>query len=355
MKLVSFGTDVEFPVKNNSGKIIPLSPDIIMGTKDNPEPIDDEKFSFIQLDNVLGELTFLPASNGARFKTYCYKANEYLLRYLKVKKLAPVWKSSHIFKPEQLMTTHAGIAGCEPDFPAATNDDPDKYPSITDGLIRVASGHMHFGIDDKLSAEDVIRFVRAADFMIGGPLTIAHSDPERRKYYGQGGRFRFKDYGFEYRTPDNWWFSRHSYLADRIFYVAEEVIELHPDSKVWNNINKYHPALCHAINIGDKPTIAGLLKKVQLPSLHTKKVLSSSQEAYQRGKLRSLKKHAHTNYPYYSSAAVPPHPQIQPQPPQPTDNATTFLQSLSTTSPEAPLLSEGMEEEYFNSTDEGGL
>jgi len=251
MKLVSLGTDVEFVAKDKTtNKLIPLSPSIIDGTKDSPFPITTQVQ--VQLDNVLGELTFSPTGDSRSFSSLCTIAKLELDRYLSAKNLKAVWLSHHSFKPHELLSSEALTIGCEPDFPANENDDPAQTKNIVETSIRTGSGHIHVGLSREASTGEIIRLVRILDFAVGLPLVLAHNDPVRRQFYGQAGRFRFKDYGFEYRTPDNWWFSRSDYMARRIYETISFCIYKYSTNPAIDSyINKYYKLVCEGINQGD--------------------------------------------------------------------------------------------------------
>jgi hypothetical protein len=72
---------------------------------------------------------------------------------------------------------------------------------------RVHSGHIHVGGLSDLPQEDLRRFVMWTDVTLMMSLGNMGSELEqrRRRYYGQAGRFRYKDYGVELRCPSNSW------------------------------------------------------------------------------------------------------------------------------------------------------
>ena len=119
-KGLGVGTDIEFFGKKK-GKIIPLDASIVPGTKDKPEQIGET--AFLQLDNVLGEITFEPSYSAAEFYDKVIASKREVGTFLSSKGISPVYKSAHFFNPNDLQSVEALTAGCEPDF--AANDDED--------------------------------------------------------------------------------------------------------------------------------------------------------------------------------------------------------------------------------------
>lgn len=100
--------------------------------------------------------------------------------------------------------------GCDPDFCAYTGKKMEGPDADTMGLMRGASGHLHIGGVQDLDFDQQGTLVRWLDVMVGLPLAQQEADSggkiiERRKWYGQAGRFRTKPYGIEYRTLSNHW------------------------------------------------------------------------------------------------------------------------------------------------------
>ena len=257
---ITMGHDTEFFLARD-GKIVPADRSIIPGTKKNPVSIGN--FAHLQLDNVLGELTCAPAGGASQFMDDCSNSLWELQRFLEPKGYTAVFQSHHHFSEGDLMTPHARVAACEPDF-ASDLDDPMK--PMNRGLfetLRTASGHIHIGCNRPLDATEVLQYVRGFDFAMAPLMLEAPDGFERRKLYGQAGRFRFKPYGFEYRTPDNWWFGA---AADEqpyhIYSTARQIMSTPDHSDMWFDINHKHSDLCAAINAGNKGLVETIIADV---------------------------------------------------------------------------------------------
>jgi len=266
-RLTTVGTDVEAFATDEQGNILALRPGMIEGKKAQPFVLDADYDIGIQLDNVLAEFTFMPSRSPSEFHDLCELTKISASKYLGERGMKPLFQSSHIFRPEELDFPHAKTAGCEPDFPAVEGDDPTVFDQSIFALLRSGSGHLHFGFDEPLEKSDVIQYVRGLDRAIGGPLCLMHSDPMRRRIYGQAGRFRFKPYGFEYRTPDNFWFDNSENMADDIWAVAHEMFSIPLSDPIWEEVNKDHTFLAQSINMGHIPEISALLDEFEFPSI----------------------------------------------------------------------------------------
>lgn len=277
---ISLGCDVEFFGAKN-GNIIPLSPQLIPGTKKKPFEIGD--YASLQLDNVLGEITFPPAYDRHSFATYVHRAKDEVRDYLAARDIEPIYKPHHMFHPSELMSDHAQTIGCEPDYAADVND-PVNGPDMDEfKQLRTSSGHIHIGVNRPISPDEIIQRVRALDFAITAPLILmgGPDGSRRRTLYGQAGRFRFKDYGFEYRTPDSWWFGQDEFrsLPNLIYKYIASTMGVSMESSAWGWINANHSHMAKAINEGDKDRIHTYLNSYPLYKLC--KPSKSSEQAYE--------------------------------------------------------------------------
>ena len=249
--LKTLGHDTEAFGKKGK-KIIPLSPDILHGTKEEPEKIGS--FASLQLDNVLAEITQPPSNHIHHWCDTCAQSKLEAEKWLKDNhEISLVYKSHHKFDLNDVMTPWALQNGCAPDFTADTDDPVDKINMGLFTTLKTASGHIHVGVHkpEELTMSHKIQYVRALDFALGAPLVLLHNDPQRRKLYGRAARFRSKPYGFEYRTPDNWWFGQgDTNLYFAIYEVIQNTMNIGPNSSGWDAINKHHSGMCKAINDG---------------------------------------------------------------------------------------------------------
>ena len=271
IRFEKIGTDVEGMVAKvtDPKRIIPLRPGMVEGEKAHPYLISEYHNVGIQLDNVLFEVTFDPSHKADLFEERCAVAKRHVAGYLDNKGLVPHYKSSHWFEEEELLFPHAMVAGCEPDYPAIANEEPPVFNFDIFKVLRTGSGHLHFQLSEDVSRENIIQYVRGLDQCIAAYLCTLHNDSDRRKLYGQAGRFRFKpDYpGFEYRTPDNYWFTQSSILAEPIFNAVKDMFDIQPNDSKWDKVNEYHTDMAKAINIGDITTVSALMELFDFPRL----------------------------------------------------------------------------------------
>ena len=263
--LKRIGTDVE-AFCTRDGAIYPLRPGDIEGKKAKPHIINEKYDVGIQLDNVLAEITFMPASSGEQFKELCEIAKLSAVGYLKNRGLVPEFKSHHVFEPEEISYPHAKVAGCEPDYPAVEGEKAPVFNHMLFQVLRTGSGHIHIEVENATKS-DIIQYVRGLDRVIGAPLCLAHNDPLRRKLYGQAGRFRYKPYGFEYRTPDNYWYSRSESFAVPMWDAINEMFSIPLSDKRWDMVNYSHKELAEHINMGSVPEIRDSLNSFDFPQL----------------------------------------------------------------------------------------
>lgn len=109
---------------------------------------------------------------------------------------------------------------CNPSYNAYTKQtnrvviDPLKYP------YRSAGGHIHMGFSDYENYNtkknpildkvhyDPITLTKLMDRLCGNTCVLINKSNDqvtRRKIYGMAGEFRLPEYGYEYRTPSNFW------------------------------------------------------------------------------------------------------------------------------------------------------
>lgn len=225
----TLGADPEFFVADASGAIsaIPLLGD---GTKEKPVQIDNGVAgAMYQHDNVMGEVNFPVCHDPGMFCEFTTAIRKDMTRLLRKRAdnadVRILKDSEVIFTGNQLDDSLAQVFGCDPDFDAYSYvDSPAQTPDISpeafvipdrmDGSAwRLAGGHIHIG-GNFFCPKHVV--VLLCDYMITLPYVGIDGANVRRNYYGQAGRYREKEYGIEYRTPNNFWFHN----ADIAFDVA---------------------------------------------------------------------------------------------------------------------------------------
>jgi len=196
------GADPEVFLKDKSG--VPFSAEgLFGGTKAEPKPMDKLPQGFyIQEDNVAAEFNIPVAYSPPEFAQSIFRGVKYIAAKAKHHKLEPCFESALHFPPKQLMTEHAQLLGCEPDFNAWTRDmNPRPRPPQT---LRTAAGHIHIGWKNA-TEEDQINITKLFDVFLVIPSLLATEPNERRSLYGKAGSYRPKKYGVECRALDNFW------------------------------------------------------------------------------------------------------------------------------------------------------
>lgn len=195
------GTDPEVFIHN--GKNFVSSEKWFKGEKDKPEEIEPG-FTIIS-DNVAAEWTIPPASTPDEFVA----SNVKMMDYIRLKLDYPndiLIQSSAEFPAEELQSKNSMTFGCEPD---QTIFGEQKPPCATDSMLRSCGGHIHL----ETESFDTERLVLGFELLVNLPITMKDPDRERRKLYGKCGSFRFKSYGFEFRSISNYWLNDENLMA----------------------------------------------------------------------------------------------------------------------------------------------
>lgn len=215
----AIGCDPEWFLKNADGKVVSAIGKI-GGTKNKPRPLFPGALGMegygVQEDNVALEYNIPPAESWIDFAAYVMVAQEKIEEELKTIGLVPYIAASHSFAPDEMNDPRAWIFGCEPDFDAWEMRMNAK-PRCDDPLLRSCGGHIHVG--GEYSKIEKMDYVRMLDAYVTIPSLLVDKDTLRRSLYGKAGAMRFKKYGFEYRTPSNFWTTSER----RIQWVAKQV------------------------------------------------------------------------------------------------------------------------------------
>lgn len=257
MKMHMLGSDTEVFLRDKStGSIIPGHPGLIPGTKEQPVMIGS--YAGIQLDNVLAEVTFPPSKGSNEWIRNVTNSREEVSLWLSDRGIKPVYIPSYNFKARELATAWGGMLGCKPDHAADISDPCEDVKAQDFATLRTGSGHIHISLKAPAPASEILQKVRILDLVIGAPLALYNNGSERRTMYGRAGRFRFKpEYpGFEYRTPDNYWYGHfNDAMLDNMYSYIHQVINSDWNTGYLQWINSRHTGICHAINSGDKKLI----------------------------------------------------------------------------------------------------
>lgn len=204
------GSDVEFFLTHRGHGYVPATAFNTPGSKHEPIPLGRGTF---HRDNISVEIQPPPASNPDVWMQnnndlYVELHQLYTKRNLGLAMMPAIRFKKSIIKGIE----EADEIGCDPDKCAYTGTEVEPTDADTMGEVRTASGHIHIGIDgkteeelrtgvqwlDQLEALPGLRGESSTMRLYGSSSSVR---PNRRKYYGQAGRYRLKPYGVEYRTP----------------------------------------------------------------------------------------------------------------------------------------------------------
>lgn len=184
------------------GTIVPCV-GIIPGTKAEPHtPKGYNKGYAMQEDNVMAEYNIPPLQDAYDISEALSISRNMIDRELPEHMRLNKEKTTHKFRPIELMSPQAKLIGCEPDQDAYKQGAMRTFGGRL-GLERSCGGHIHLGGD--FNCPDWVAAL-FADYFIGVfGLTINFQKDSRSSWYGMPGIFRSKPYGIEYRTPNSSW------------------------------------------------------------------------------------------------------------------------------------------------------
>lgn len=236
---VRVGADPEVFVRNAGGKVIPVC-GLVGGTKDFPKPlptnrrwvdesVDNEGMFAVQEDGVAMEFNIPAVTSASNFIVAIEHAMKECRRIAKSRKLELVISPSSTFEAVQLEDPRACTVGCLADkdaYGAENGTTREPFSAVDFGTDRFCGGHLHLGYNkDNVPANVMARYV---DLFVGLPSVFHDKQGPRRKYYGQAGLYREKDYGIEYRTLSNFWL-RDNHRSDDtnyLYYLAQTLFDL---------------------------------------------------------------------------------------------------------------------------------
>lgn len=201
---LTFGSDPEYFVINEStGKIVSSIP-IIDGTKEEPESLGGG-FSILK-DNILAEGNVPPSKCKNDFITNMnvlkYRINNY------IKNKYPVLGLHHAdcLDIEMAFLSHpeAMLFGCSP-YLNAWDGEEHRANDLSSESFRTCGFHIHIGYDleeDTLWSKPTINAIiaKAFDFFVVIPSCLTHVSQRRFENYGGLGQYRDTPYGLECRS-----------------------------------------------------------------------------------------------------------------------------------------------------------
>lgn len=200
LQVEKVGADPEVICTDNDGNVKSII-GYLGGSKEEPLPV---KMGAVQEDNVLAEFNIEPAQNPNQFNMNISTVMEEMRNRLPNFQLSRF--ASAQFEMEDLLSggEKSMSFGCDPDLDVYSMMPNENIGEEAPWDLRTAGGHVHVGLNE-VANDLVIPSVKMMDLFLGVPSVLLDQDRERKKLYGKAGAFRFKDYGFEYRTLSNFW------------------------------------------------------------------------------------------------------------------------------------------------------
>lgn len=234
MASIQIGTDPEFVlVDPKTGK--PVS--AINYLPPQSDPIQFPNGALLFHDNVLAEINVKPEADHYSFAASLTLAMQYAQQHISPLRL--VAQPSAKYSQEDLEDPQARVFGCRPELDVWDVDArgrPKTVPPpvcIPENTLRTCGGHIHVGFlsDQDIEFSKRLEMVRRMDLFVGVFCALLESaNPaaqERKRLYGRAGRARITSYGFEYRTPSNFWTSDPTVIRT-IFLLTQRAIKHAP-------------------------------------------------------------------------------------------------------------------------------
>jgi hypothetical protein len=217
---------------------------------------------FIQLDNVSAEFNVPPAITDDEFGKAIRKGVQFIEKLGKKHGFDLLITPDAMFAPEFVNTPHALTLGCEPDFNVWTldkNPRPKPPPAM-----RTAAGHVHVSWGPDVTPDLQVLVGRALDLFLGVPSILVTEPNNRRNLYGKAGAVRYKTYGIEYRTLDNFWI-KSAALSRSVFRNVGECIDMLRMSREFERyLTLDGDVIQTAINTHNQELAAELVDKYQI-------------------------------------------------------------------------------------------
>jgi hypothetical protein len=273
MTKFSFGSDPEFILKRNGRYFSAIG--VIPGTKEKRHKIGGNSYYY---DNVLAECTIQPAFSEDEAVENVRTALSNFVQLADPYKLMP--QASQEFPKEELNHPDAVAIGCKREICAyALTDVEPPEETMLSSPLRSAGGHVHIGSEFAKDGFGCLHTIRMMDLLVGIPSIFLDHDKttkERKKLYGQAGRFRRPKHGAEYRSMGNFWLSspKTTRLIYRLCAATMQFVEdgghnelwfidhkkLEDDAS-WNDL-EFNPASCHICKGYDLKTLRTAIDNV---------------------------------------------------------------------------------------------
>ncbi len=222
-----FGGDPEFMLKDTIGQF-KSAIGIIPGSKSKKFRIGDY---FYYYDNVLAECNIQPASSKDEAIKNIRTALQQYAELVGSHGVKLVVQAAQRYPRKELQTKEAKHVGCKSESCAyELIDEVDPRPlqkKFKKTTLRTAGGHIHLGTPLGFEYLSSISLIRMIDLFVGIPSLYLDNDPsssERRKLYGEAGRYRRPKHGVEYRALSNFWLGSPQ-LVGLIYDLCEYTID----------------------------------------------------------------------------------------------------------------------------------
>lgn len=252
------GADPELFLQHAETKEFISAEGIVGGTKYEPKSLGVDGFC-VQEDNVMVEFNIPPASTPEEFSTNIQTALG-MIRSIVPQELVFSKVASADFDDRFLQSEQALTFGCDPDFSGWTENQNDT-PSPC-GNMRTAGGHIHISYPNP-EIDTTLRFLKLVDLFVGIPSIIFDPDTRRKEMYGKAGAFRFKKFGFEYRSLSNFWI----WSEDHTKMVFKQVLKAFKElntGKIDTSSPELKELIISAINHNRRDIAEDLIKRYNI-------------------------------------------------------------------------------------------
>ena len=202
IKNITFGSDPEYFVRNEStGKIVSSIP-VIDGTKESPESLGDGYF--ILQDNILAEGNIPPVRTMDGFLYNMRELKRRMTSYIKAKYDVLGLYHADCLNIDTVFLSHPDAMqfGCSP-YLNAWDKEVHRANDLSSEDFRTCGFHIHIGYDiDGIWNKETINpiIAKAFDLFVIIPSCLTYVDQRRFENYGGLGQYRDTSYGVECRS-----------------------------------------------------------------------------------------------------------------------------------------------------------
>ena len=283
--MITFGTDPEFFAtykKNGKEYLYPpvafeleqeVTPIRIIKGENFDHPVyveidlNDKEQIVLMADGAAFEITVPPVNKNEPDKLFKYVMEGYKLG----EEFFETFGFSSSFKPtidfdlskfgpanKEDNYWQACIFGCDPDFSAYDDKFKSSTFEVVDYPFRHAGGHLHVGVKEKELFQMILDFpkpiIQMMDLLVGN-FSLVNSpyleeEKKRMIYYGEAGKYRPTEYGFEYRSPSVSWTTKEEFYPT-IFELSEIALKLFENPNLGKKALEKVPAFLHAYDKQD--------------------------------------------------------------------------------------------------------